>query len=55
MGDAHSTLADALQNPNPSWPQVMAQVQDFAAQAKELAKIAQSLAALGTKNKGENK
>jgi len=55
MGDAHSALADALQNPNSSWPQVMAQVQNFAAQAKELAKIAQSLAALGTKNKGENK
>jgi hypothetical protein len=55
MGIAHSALADALQNPNTSWPQVIAQVQNFAAQAQELAKIAQSLAALGEKNKGENK
>jgi hypothetical protein len=55
MGEAHSALADALQNPNPPWPQVIAQVQNFAAQAEELAKIAQNLAALGEKNKGENK
>jgi hypothetical protein len=55
MGKAHSALADALQNPTASWPQVIAQVLNFAAQAEELAKIAQSLAALGTKNKGENK
>jgi hypothetical protein len=55
MGKAHTVLADALQNSNPSWPQVIAQVQNFAAQAEELAKIVQNLAALGTKNKGENK
>ena len=55
MGEAHSALANALQNPDSSWPQVMAQVQKFAAQAKELATIAQNLAALGTKNKGESK
>ena len=55
MGKAHSALADALQDSNLSWPQVNAQVQSFAAQAEELAKIVQNLAALGTKNKGENK
>jgi hypothetical protein len=55
MGKAHSALADALQNPNPSWPEVIAQVLSFAAQAGELAQIAQNLAALGTKKKGENK
>jgi len=55
MGDAHSALADALQNGNPSWPQVMAQIQEFAAQAEELAKIAQNLAALGTKKNGGDK
>ncbi len=55
MGKAHSGLADALQNSDPSWPQVIAQVLNFAAQAEELAKIAQNLAALGTKKKGENK
>ena len=50
MGKAHSALADALQNPDPSWPQVIAQVLDFAAQAEQLAKIAQGLAELGAKN-----
>jgi hypothetical protein len=55
MGKAHSALADALHNPNPSWPEVIAEVLYFAAQAEELAKVAQNLAALGTKKKGENK
>jgi hypothetical protein len=55
MGKAHSALSDALQNPDPSWPQVIAEVLYFAAQAEELAKIAQNLAALGTNKKGENR
>jgi hypothetical protein len=46
MAEAHSALADALQKPDASWPKVIAQIQSFAAQAKELAKIAHNLAAL---------
>jgi hypothetical protein len=49
MGKAHAALTNALHNPDASWPQVFAQIQSFAAQAEQLAKIVRDLAALTQK------
>ena len=46
MGDAHAALADALNNPNLSLSQMIAKVNEFAAQVQQLSKIVKDLAAL---------
>jgi hypothetical protein len=46
MGEAHTALADALQNPDLSLPQAISKIEDFAAQAEQLNKIVTDLAAL---------
>ena len=49
MGAAHKALAAALNNSEISWPQAMAKIQEFAAEAQQLAQITQDLAALTQK------
>lgn len=46
MGEAHAALTDALNKPGAPWPQVIAKIQSFAAQAEQLAKIVKDLIAL---------
>jgi hypothetical protein len=50
MGEAHAALKEALRNPDASWPQVFAKIQNFAAQAEQLAKIVKDLTALAHKD-----
>jgi hypothetical protein len=49
LGEAHAALAGALNDRDISWPQAIAEIQGFAAQAEQLAKIARNLAALAQK------
>jgi hypothetical protein len=49
MGEAHAALTAALHGADVSWPQAIAEVQSFAAQAERLAKIAKGLAVLAQK------
>jgi hypothetical protein len=49
MAVAHASLTAALNNPEFSWAQAIADIQNFAAQAKQLAKIVQDLIALAEK------
>lgn len=46
MAASHAALTAALNNPDASWPQVIARIQGFAADAKRLAKVVQDLAPL---------
>ena len=49
MGAAHAALTAALNNSDISWPQAIAKIQEFAAEAQQLAQIAQDLTALTQK------
>jgi hypothetical protein len=49
MRQAHAALTDALNKSDISWSEAFAKVQEFAAKAQQLVKIAQDLAALGQK------